>query len=321
MPNANENMAPVVQTDAATEPIDLAQAFKMLNQANREAAQNMVEDGEGVRDSQGGTDSQEPSDTNAVGIQDDQSEVTASDISDTGEHSDDGGSADGIEAIDFNAYKQDMLRNIQRNATSQIRKEFEEQNIGYYSAAELTVRDEQTGQVRFRNPDVQDERDPNYYFKSRSEMQQFVDAWNKGVDFEFRKAVNEKQRELMNQEAPRAALIDFIPRFQAMNPATQGIFDALLEGHEVRDANGKTVGFNVNLNAVAAQAEKIAKSIGGNQVAQQPVEQDTGKNQVSNYSEPAMDAKTGNGKATDEKEPTNIGEALKMFDKKNRGGK
>lgn len=215
-----------------------------------------------------------------------------------------------------------MLRDIQRNAQYQVRKEFDDQNIGYYSAAELTVRDEQTGQVRFRNPDVQDERDPNYYFKSRTEMQNFIDAWNRGVDFEYRKAVNEKQRMLLQQEAPRAALIDFIPKFQAMDPATQAVFDALLEGHEVTDANGKTVGFKVNLDAVAAQAARIAKSFGGGvQNVQQPAQQDSGTNPVPVAAGPAMDIKAGNGQSEDEKEPTNIGEALKMFDKKNRGGK
>ena len=211
-----------------------------------------------------------------------------------------------------------MLRDIQRNAQAQVRKEFDEQNIGYYSASELTVRDEQTGQVRFRNPDVQDERDPNYYFKSRTEMQQFIQAWNQGVDYEYRKAVNEKQRELMIQETPKAQLIDFIPKFQAMDAPTQQVFDALLEGHEIRDANGKVVGFNVNLDAVAAQASRLVKSFGG---AAQPAKQDDGEGKVPATGGPALDAKTGNGKSEDEVEPKNIGEALKMFDKKNKGGK
>ena len=317
MPNANETMDPIPQSDAATTPIDLAQAFKMLNQANREAAQEPVENGEPVDDA--GVDASGGSDEGdgANGI-----EGAASDEYGTGpDGADAGGSADVIEAIDFNAYKQQILRDIQRNAADQVRKEFNDQNIGYYSAAELTVRDEQTGQVRFRNPDVQDERDPNYYFKSRAEMQQFIQAWNQGVDFEFRKAVNEKQRNLMTQEAPRAALIDFIPRWQAMDPITQNVFDSLLEGHEVTDSTGKTVGFNVNLAAVAAQAEKIAKNFGGSQVVQQQDNASTGEAAAPAASGPAMDLKTGNGQASDEKEPTSIGEALKMLDKKNKGGK
>lgn len=312
MPNANENMAPMAQGDPATEPIDLASAFKMLNQANREAAQEPVEAGEPDAGGAIGDDGGAPDAGGTV-------EGTASDGAGQAGDADDGGSSDGIEAIDFNAYKQQMLRDIQSNAANQVRKEFNDQNIGYYSVAELTIRDENTGQVRFRNPDVQDERDPNYYFKSRAEMQQFVEAWNKGVDFEFRKAVNEKQRELMGQAAPTARLVDFLPKWQAMDEVTKGIFDDLLEGHEIRDANGKEIGFNVDLNAVAAQAARIAKRYSNVPQAQEQGAQ--GVSEPQRNTEPALDMKTGHGKSEDEKEPTNIGEALKMFDKKNKGGK
>ena len=317
MPNGNpiENQAVPAQPDAATTPIDLASAFKMLNQANREAAEEPVETGEADTSDNGIEPVPEGIDQNG-------GEGTVEPAGESGDGSVDDGSASSIEAIDFNAYKQDMLRDIQRNAQAQVRKEFDEQNIGYYSMAELTVRDEQTGQVRFRNPDVQDDRDPNYYFKSRSELQQFIQAWNQGVDFEYRKAVNEKQRELMQLEAPKARLIDFMPKWNSMDDTTKQVFDALLEGHEIRDASGKEIGFNVNLAAVAAQAAKIAKSFAPTaQQTQQQDAGDSGQSKVPASSGPAMDMRTGNGVSEDEKEPTNIGEALKMFDKKNKGGK
>ena len=315
--NLTENQAVPVQPDAATTPIDLAAAFKMLNQANREATQEPMDasdDGNG--DTSESVDGAEQLDgAEEIG---DESAVTV-----TGEQGSGGaigGSADGIEAIDFNAYKQDLLREVQQDAINQIRREFNEQNIGYYTVGELTVRDEQTGRVMFRNPDVQDERDPNYYFNSRSEMQAFIDAWNKGIDFEFRKAVNEKQQELMALAAPKARLADFLPRWQKMDKATREVFDELLEGHEIRDSRGKEIGFNVNLDAVANQAEKIAKRFSGTQQQAQQVV-DTGSGGAQQQSGPAFDMPNGNGNAEDETEPKNIGEALKLFDKKNRKDK
>ena len=310
----DETQAVPAEPDAATTPIDLAQAFRMLNQANREAAEANVDDGATDPGDAGSIDNGEGDDVSA-----NVSEPTVEPPDTEGDNGDPGGSTDSIQAIDFDAYKQGLLRDVQRNAQTEVRREFKEQNIGYYSAAELTVRDEQTGQIRFRNPDVQDERDPNYYFKSRSEMQQFIDAWNRGIDFEFRKAVNEKQQELLNLEAPKARLIDFMPKWQAMDEATRNVFDTLLEGHEIRDKNGKEIGFNVNLDAVAAQAAKIAKNFRPQgqqqqQQAQQPAA-------TSSSTGPALDMQTGNGEAEDKTEPKNIGEALKMYDKKNRGGK
>lgn len=315
MPNANENLAPVAQADAATEPIDLAQAFKMFNQANREAAQEPVENEESVDDARVDAGGGSPEDNGSGG-----EEGTIADEPGTGaDGASDGGSSDSIEAIDFNAQKQQLLREVQQDAITQVRREFTEQNIGYYSVAELTVRDENTGQVRFRNPDVQDERDPNYYFKSRSECQQFCTSWNQGVDFEYRKAVNEKQQELIQQQIPKVRMLDFLPRWNAMDENTKAVFDDLLQGHEIRDANGKEIGFNVDLNAVAAQAERIAKRFPGQVQQTQPAGEQASASQGA--TEPALDMKTGNGKSDDEREPTNIGEALKMYDKRNKGGK
>lgn len=312
MPNANENLAPVPQADAATEPIDLAQAFKMLNQANREATQESVETGETVEPVDG--DGSVPIETGSV-----ESGGTVTVEPSGGDGTGDDGSSDGIEAIDFNAQKQQLLREVQQDSITQVRKEFAEQNIGYYSVAELTVRDENTGQVRFRNPDVQDERDPNYYFKSRLECQQFCTSWNQGVDFEYRKAVNEKQQELIQQQIPKVRMLDFLPRWNAMDENTKAVFDDLLQGHEIRDANGKEIGFNVDLNAVAAQAERIAKRFPGQVQQTQPTGEQAPASQGATG--PALDMKTGNGKSDDEREPANIGEALKMYDKRNKGGK
>lgn len=317
--NAAEGQAAPAFADAATTPIDLASAFKALNKANREAAEEPVETGDDGNGEQG---AQGDGAEYAGGAGAAEEIGTASDAGGYGDGEPDDGSSDFVEAIDFNAFKQDLLRNVQRNAAAQVRKEFDDQNIGYYSAAELTVRDEQTGQVRFRNPDVQDERNPDYYFKSRADMMSFIQAWNQGVDFEYRKAVNEKQQQLLMYEAPKARLVDFMPKWQAMDDVTKQVFDSLLEGHEVRDAQGREIGFNVNLDAVAAQAAKIARSFGGGvQVAQEQAGQDSGKVAAPAAGGPAMDMRTGNGKSADEKEPKTIGEALAMLDKKNKGGK
>lgn len=314
---STETQAVPVVPDAATTPIDLASAFKMLNQANRETAQNNLEpsgtsEGDEPEGDEGdaGENQQLP---NAEG----DSSMADPDIS--GGDDLDGGSASGIQAIDFNAYKQDLLREVQANAIQQVRKEFNDQNIGYYTAGELTVRDEQTGRIMFRNPDVQDERDPNYYFSSRSEMQQFIDAWNKSIDTEFRRAVNEKQQELYAYAAPKARLADFLPRWQKMDDNTKAVFDELLEGHEIRDKSGKEIGYNIDLDAVANQAEKIAKRFNRNAPVPQGEQQQ--KQQQAGDGNLALDMPTGNGKSDDDIEPKSIGEALKLIDKRNKGEK
>ena len=302
--DGNEN--PIAQEDAATTPIDLAQAFKMLNEADRAAAESNVDDGAAT----------EP----AGEEQPEQGEDTVSAVADgqlQGTDGSDGGYANNIDAIDFDAFRQNALKEIQQRAIADVRKEFDDQNIGYYYATELTVRDERTGQIRFRNPDVSDPNDPNYYFKSRTEMQQFCDSWNRGIDSEFRKAVNAKQQELIQEEAPKVRLASFIPKWNSMDQLSRNVLDELLEGHEIRNNAGQVIGFNVDLDSYGARAVKIAKTFG----AQAPAQQAPEVAQQSVSSGPALDIKTGNGKSNDPVEPKTIGEALKMVDAQNKGGK
>ena len=191
-----------------------------------------------------------------------------------------------------------------------MRQDFSKNNITPCTIEELYQRDEQTGRVTFKNPD-----DPTRAFSSRADAQQWVDAFNKQVEARFRQEVNKKQQELVESNAPQLRLIAFAPKFDAMSKAAQDILDDLIEPYAVRDAAGRTVGYNVNLDVMAAQAEKIAKRFPEQQAAQAAENpQEAGKQ----ASRPAMNLPTGNGKNADEEEPKTIGEALKMYDKQQR---
>ena len=313
----NQEVAP--ETAPAPEPVDMAQAFKMLNEIERKRAEEPVAT---PAPDQPGEPADEP-----AGNAEPESQGGAVDVGvpapvDTGSSADDGGSPVGIDAIDFNSRKQSILQDIQRQSINLVRNEFKEQGIDYYNINELTVRDENTGQVRFRNPDVgkNDTRNPDYYFKSRADAMAFIDAWNKGVDNEWRKAVNEKQKTLLSNTAPVIRLIDFAPTYFAMDKTTQNVFEQLIAPYAIRDRNGKEIGYNVNLDAVASQARAIAGQFAKpqqqqqqhQQQQQQPAKQGTG---------PAMDMKTGNSLGATEAEPKTLGEALKMIDKRNRSKK
>lgn len=179
-----------------------------------------------------------------------------------------------------------------------------------WSINDIYERDEQTGRVRFRNPD-----DPNRDFSSRYEAQQFVDAMNKQISTEFRQRVNMKQRELIQQEGPRLRTLEFAPRYNAMDQTTKDIFDDLIEPYAVRDGAGDVIGFNVNLEPVARQAERIAARF-----KQQAPTAPAAAQEKEKPTGPALDMKTG-ASVTGDAEPKTIGEALKMYDKKQRESK
>ena len=198
---------------------------------------------------------------------------------------------------------------------NQVRREYKEQNIGYYSIDELYRKDENTGRVSFVNPDDPD--GPG--FSSRSECQQWINAWNQAVDNKFRQDVNAKQQELIVQELPKVRVMDFYPTYMAMDKTTQSIFDQLVDQYALKDANGETYGYNVDLNAVGKQAAGIAKMFQQQGQGQQQQQQaEPAAQQQTGGTMPAMDMKTGNGKSLDDEEPTTIQEAMRIYNKKNR---
>lgn len=200
-------------------------------------------------------------------------------------------------------------------------QEFKKEGVDYFSINELTVRDEDTGRIRFRNPDVgkDDTRNPDYYFASRSDAMAFVDAWNKGVDSEFRKAVNKKQQDLLQQRAPQIRLIDFAPTWMAMSDQEKAVFDQLVAPYAVRDGNGGEIGYNCDLGAVAKQAKAIVAQFAQSAQQAQPQQQQQAKEQKQSEG-PAMDMKTGNGKSQDESEPKTLAEAMKMINERKKNG-
>lgn len=296
--------------DPATEPVDLAQAFKIYNEANATPAEQPVETGEPDEPvvtsdpgEQGEGSPETPEGSNGGA---EAASITADGAGDIGT----GGSPDVIEPIDFDARRQEILRGIQGQAIQQVRQDFSKNNITPCTIEELYQRDEQTGKVTFKNPD-----DPTRDFASRAEAQQWVDAFNKQVEMRFRQEVNKKQQELVETSAPQLRLIAFAPKFEAMDKAAQDILDDLIEPYAVKDNSGNVVGYNVNLDAMAAQAVKIAKRFPSQPAAD---ESEYSQETQEQASRPAVNLPTGNGKNPEETEPKSIGEALRMYDKQQR---
>lgn len=312
--NGTENKEPVNFGDPATEPVDLAQAFKMLNRSNREAANANVANDEPDGDEGNAVGSG----ASSVGSGEESSpepgeENGAQSSGEPGDDSDLGGSATVIEPIDFNARKQEILTGIQQDAINAVRKEFNDNGIKPVSIEDLYSRDEQSGRVTFKNPD-----DPTRDFASRAEAQQWCDAFNKQINMRFRQDVNKKQQELVAQSAPVIRLIEFAPKFEALDQVTKDILDDLIEPYSIYDNRGDVIGFNVNLDSALAQAQKIAKRFNKAPEPQSSEDSKEAKGDGKQASRPAVNLPTGSGQSKDETEPKSLGEAIKMYDKMNR---
>lgn len=196
---------------------------------------------------------------------------------------------------------------MQNQALVQTRQMFQEKGISPWTIEDLYVKDENTGEVTFRNPD-----NPDRPFQDRYAAQQFIDAMNKQITQTFRTEVNKAQQEILKGTAPTLRLLDFGPKYDAMDANTKKVFDTMAEPYAIKDKSGQIIGFNVDLDKLAGQAKQIAKMIPDQQPQQQQ------QQQAASAKTPPMDMKSGAGKADDEVEPKSLGEALKLYDKKQR---
>ena len=303
----------------APEPESLADAFAQLRQANNAAAQAGVEAAASLEpQAPAGAGSSAPAVDDMAepmgGVGD---EAAAAPVPDNSGDQDMGGGAANYSSVDYAPAKEQILNGIQQQARGNVLRRFNENGVRLWKIDDIYERNEETGYVTYRNPERPDEP-----FPSRKEARGFIDSINKDIRDRMQYEINQETIKLTRQAAPTLAMIDFAPTYQKLNDAEREVFDYLIAPYAVTNEAGQTIGFNVNLDAVAAQAAKIARSFGGGvQVAQDQAGQDSGKAAAPAAGGPAMDMRTGNGKAADEKEPKTIGEALAMLDKKNKGGK
>lgn len=191
-------------------------------------------------------------------------------------------------------------------AQDSISKRFAEQGARLMNMGDLYVRHED-GSVEFRNPDA-----PNRPFASRMEAQQYIDTINGQLQQEFQRQYNDEYQRMLKEAEPTFKLIQFAPKYEAMDETTRQIMDELIDPYAILDSNGEPVGFNCNLDQMHAQAVKLAKRFGGGKQAQEQGQQQAAPEKPK-ATQPAMDLPSSNGNGQGDAEPKSVAEAMKMI--------
>lgn len=298
-----ENQEP----DESNGPQDIAAAFQILKRKREEGADDPMGGEEAGGDED--PDEEEPETTP-------EPETEPDDGDDA-----DGGAAGGYpddgeqlpQAIDYGRISKSLVNEINKEAAQSANRIFASKGIKKFSIGDLYERNEKTGVVRFQNPD-----DPSRPFESRAEAQSWVEAMNKQIDAEWRNVAVQEQQRIAKDAAPRLRLMQFAPKFEKMSKDMQELFDDVIEGYEVRDPEGRVVGYSCDLDAAYKQAKKIKSMI--DKRAPQGNEEGQGSSQVSKSGRPATDMRTGKVEKQEAKEPTSLEEAMKMYNAQKKKG-
>lgn len=308
------NMAGQDQGQAA--PENISDAVKLYQQQNAAAANgNMVPGGEGGQEpgSQEGSDEVPASDPEPMAGRTGESLGGSADVQqgigevhEAGTPAPQGVTPSSQQMPDGVPTRDAYIKQLTNEAVQEATRMFRDNDIQKYNISMLYDRDENTGQVSFRNPD-----NPNRPFESRSEAQKWIDSMNAQIDAEFNKLVMDTQQRMIQEQQPSIALLEFMPTFYKMSQEEQQVLGDLISPYAIMRGND-CVGFNCDLNIAAQQARAIAGRYA--QATQQPAAQPA----QQPASGPALDMKSGASQAKDEKAPTNIQEAMAMYAKKEK---
>lgn len=143
----------------------------------------------------------------------------------------------------------------------------------------------------------------------RAQAQAFVDSYNKELEEKFNQACSQYSQRLASEEAVGLAVLEFAPKYEKMDPVKQGMFDVLVSQFEVKDDSGEVVGYDVDLDSVAARVDQLVETI---QSFAPKNEEPQGETVVN--STPALDMKNSVAVAQQQnREPQSVEDALLMI--------
>lgn len=228
----------------ADEPVDLADALGRVREMDgSDSSETMGGDGAGDDDEES-----ESSDHSEEGSEYEE------DYDEPGDDGDDGAGRGPAMQPDVSAY-QDRIRqiSIQANARAMqlARRDFQQAGIKELTMDDLVER--RDGRIVYNNPD-----DPNRPFENRMQAQQWLDSFARQYRAEMTRLTKEYRSKVLEGVSAPIRMLQFAPTFNAMSPMEQQIMDDLIEGYEVRNSAGETVGYRCDLNAMAEKARALA---------------------------------------------------------------
>ena len=221
----------------------------------------------------------------------------------------------GVTDESIERYEEELNGSIRDQAIKEIAAEFVKRGIRNQNGVlGATIED----------PDIckrDDDGVPHYYnpetgreFTSdnpRRQAQEWVDDYNRELERVFDKTCGQYEQHLKEEAAPKLAVMKFAPKYEKLDDIRKGMFDNVVEDYEVRDADGKLIGYSCDLDKALSLVEKQIKMIQDYAKQHQPQQEQ----QPAQASGPALDMKTSSGavQTGDNRPPSSLAEAMERL--------
>lgn len=250
-----------------------AVAFAALDKEDKGDAEAAADTGEGtgpgdMGDSQGADGSEG---TTAPEVTDgDEAEATLGgpgDLGGAGGSEDEGLDWDGIDLSEeeIGQYRESLMNDIRERTLNDVAQAYIRQgarNTNGRLGASINDPDvckrDSDGVPRFYNPETGREFTGD---NPRRQAQEWVDDYNRELKDAFNKTCQEYSQRLLSQEGGRLAIIEFAPKYKALDPVRRSMFESIIEDYEVTDKNGDVVAYSCDLDKALAAVNRQVKVI------------------------------------------------------------
>lgn len=114
------------------------------------------------------------------------------------------------------------------------------------------------GVPRFYNPETGREFTGD---NPRRQAQEWVDDYNKELADAFNRTCQDYSQRLVDQEGGRLAIIEFAPKYKALDPMRRSMFESIIEDYEVTDSQGNVVAYSCDLDKALAAVNRQVTAI------------------------------------------------------------
>lgn len=218
----------------------------------------------------------------------------------------------GVTEESIQQFEQDLDTQIRDQSINDIAKEFIKRGVrnknGKLGASiddpDVCKRDEDNV-PHFFNPETgQEFRGDN----PRRQAQEWVDDYNKELARVFNDACEQYEKHLKEESAPQLAVMKFAPKYEKLDDIRRGMFDNVIEDYEIKDNQGKVVGYSCDLDKALALVDRQISMI-------QSYAKQKQQAQPAQASAPALDMKTSSGAVPsgEQEAPTSLAEAMERL--------
>jgi len=162
-------------------------------------------------------------------------------------------------------FRESFTKEIQDRAITEVARAYIKQGARHQNGRlGATINDpdvckrDSDGVPRFYNPETGREFMGD---NPRRQAQEWVDDYNRELADAFNKTCRDYEQRLMQQEGARLAVVEFAPKYQALDPMRRSMFDSIIEDYEVTDRNGDVIGYSCDLDKALAAVNRQVRTI------------------------------------------------------------